>query len=367
MEKQKKAVVFRAGLSVLLAAMLAISGCSKQAAQTASSNASSSETSSTTRVITDMDGNKVTIPSKVTRVATSWPGFCNAIFTVTGSTNKIVATNSAIKNYPWAMKIYPSLKNIQFPFGGTGLNAEQLIQAKPDVAFLRSDDGGAISQVKQAGIPVVMISYKHNNMQDVIDSVLLTGKILGGNDLKRAQSYEKYFQANLKKVAAATANIPQDKKTKIIYMSVQGGISVWGKNLPQQESIAKAGAINVAADSVDRTKTVSVEQLLAWNPDVIVVDGNLASSNLAQNPAWQQLSAVKNNKVYTCPSGVFGWARLGSESALQVLWLGKTIYPDRFKDVNLEKETMNFYKTYFGYTLTKEQADLILAGKSPQG
>lgn len=366
MKKQKSASRVLTLIAVALAAALAFSGCSGQTGQSTSSSTSSSATTSGTRIITDMDGNKVTIPNKVTRVATSWPGFCNAIFTVTGSTNKIVATSPAIKQYPWAMKIYPALNNVQFPFGGTSTNIEQLIQAKPDVAFLRASDGGNVDQVKQAGIPVVMISYKHNNMQDVIDSVLLTGKVLGGDDLKRAESYSKYFQANLKKVAAATANIPQNKKTKIIYMSVQGGISVWGKNMPQQESIAKAGAINLAANDIDGSKNVSVEQLVSWNPDLIVVDGNLSASSLVKNPAWQQLSAVKNNKVYTAPSGVFGWARLGSESALQVLWLAKTIYPDRFKDVNLQKETINFYKTYFGYTLTKDQADLILAGKSPQ-
>ncbi|AKA69595.1 hypothetical protein [Clostridium scatologenes] len=130
-----------------------------------SSGENSNKKSEVTKTIVDMDGNSVKVPQKITKVATSWPGFCNVIFTVSGKNNKIVATSPAIKkSYPWAIKLYPELKNISYPFNGETTNIEQLLKSKPDVAFLRKGDN--IQKVKDAGIPVIMIDYKHNSVED---------------------------------------------------------------------------------------------------------------------------------------------------------------------------------------------------------
>ncbi|MEG2717773.1 MAG: ABC transporter substrate-binding protein, partial [Eubacterium sp.] len=68
--------------------------------------------------------------------------------------------------------------------------------------------------------------------------------------------------------------------------------------------------------------------------------------------------------VYRNPQGIFQWDRFGSESALQVLWVAKTLYPDKFTDIDMKKETISFYKEYLNYDLSDEYADAILAGKN---
>jgi iron complex transport system substrate-binding protein len=125
------------------------------------------------------------------------------------------------------------------------------------------------------------------------------------------------------------------------------------------------GAINEAANEVDGYKEVSMEQLLKWNPDEIIVDGNLKKSKVAKNPSWNQLKAVKDNKVFVSPSGVFSWARLGTESALQLLWMAKNIYPQKFQDIDIAKETKYFYKNFFEYELKDNEVKEILNCENP--
>lgn len=313
-----------------------------------------------TREVTDMDGNKVALPAKVEKVGTSWPGFCNVIFTV-GGNKKLSLGPDSLKKYPWAVKIFPNIKNINYPFANKA-NIEEVIKDKPDVLFLRKGD--EIDKFKEANIPVVMIDYKNNTIEDVINAVVLTGQVLGNDEYKKAVEYKNYFNSNIKKISSVTSKMKDSDKPRTIYLSVSGGASVWGKNTPQDEAINIAGGIN-AANDVDGYKTVSIEQLLKWDPDVIIIEGDSKKSEIANTDAWKQLKAVKNNKVFISPNGVFAWARLGSESALQLPWLSKTLHPDQFKDININNETKNFYSQYFNYKLTDNELLKILNAQNP--
>lgn len=359
--KNKKKIL----LSILIILMFSIiTACETSNTTNTSNNAPSNDTAqsqNSTREITDMDGNKVTLPAKVEKVGTSWPGFCNVIFTVGGNT-KLSTGPAALKKYPWAMKIFPNISNINYPFAGK-TNVEEIINSKPDVLFLRKGD--EIDKIKEAKIPVVMINYKNNNIKDVIDAVVLTGKVLGDDEYKKALQYKDYFNSNIKKISSITSKLKDIDKPKTIYLSISGETSVWGKNMPQDEAITIAGGINAAANDIDGYKPVSMEQLLKWNPDVIIVEGDSKKSELTKTDAWKQLSAVKNNKVFTSPNGVFAWARLGSESALQLPWLAKTLHPDQFKDINIEKDTKDFYSKFFKYNITDDEISKILNAQNP--
>jgi iron complex transport system substrate-binding protein len=86
---------------------------------------------------------------------------------------------------------------------------------------------------------------------------------------------------------------------------------------------------------------------------------------LYSNPQWSQVNAIKNKKVYVNPMGVFLWDRYGMESALQFQWLAKMLHPDQFKDLDMVKETQNFYKTFLNYNLTADEANKILNAQNP--
>jgi iron complex transport system substrate-binding protein len=82
--------------------------------------------------------------------------------------------------------------------------------------------------------------------------------------------------------------------------------------------------------------------------------------------AWSTIPAIKNNRVYANPVGTFLWSRYSCEEALQVLWVAKTLYPDLFQDVDMVKEVREFYKKFYNYDLSVENAQRILSAQDPQ-
>jgi iron complex transport system substrate-binding protein len=186
-------------------------------------------------------------------------------------------------------------------------------------------------------------------------TVRLTGQILGDAETRRANEYCDYLDANIQRVAAVVSSIPQAQRPTIYHISsgsdpVASVLRTDGRNTVMQNWIETSGGTNVAADSVDGNgKTVSVEQLLAWNPDVIIVGapaamGEAIKSLIMTDSKFGTLKAVKDGKVFINPFGVFGWDRYGTEQALQLLWVAKTLYPDKFANLDAETDTILYPK-----------------------
>lgn len=88
-------------------------------------------------------------------------------------------------------------------------------------------------------------------------------------------------------------------------------------------------------------------------------------NNLLNDPSWQKVNAVKNSKVYFNPDGAFYWDRYSAEEALQIQWAAKIIHPDKFSNIDIVKETRNFYKTFLNYDLSEEEANRIINDDPP--
>ena len=115
--------------------------------------------------------------------------------------------------------------------------------------------------------------------------------------------------------------------------------------------------------------TVTIEEIVKANPDIIIIGGTQSRKGIEQlmnDPQWASLKAVQNGRVYSNPVGTFNWDRYSAESALQILWAGQMIQPELFSDVNLVKETQEFYKTFLHYDLSIDDAQRIIAGEGPQ-
>jgi iron complex transport system substrate-binding protein len=108
---------------------------------------------------------------------------------------------------------------------------------------------------------------------------------------------------------------------------------------------------------------VSMEKVLGWNPDIIVIDFG-TPSDLYNDSKWKNIKAVKTKMVFNQPVGVFIWDRPTAESAaLHPLWLAKLAYPERFTDINLVSEIKKFYHDTMDFNLTDDQAQAVLSAK----
>ena len=119
--------------------------------------------------------------------------------------------------------------------------------------------------------------------------------------------------------------------------------------------LRKAGAENVASGLKGRWPVVSPEQIVAWNPDVIFVGsgwGGFVAARLLDNPQLKVVKAVRDRKVFDFPSNIGWWDFPAPHCVLGIVWVAKTLYPERFKDLSIQAVADDYYKKYLGYSFT---------------
>ncbi len=348
-------------LATLLLMLLLLSGCTneKQNSEKASSEKAAA---STYRTITYYDGQKITVPYRINRVASGWNAQ-NSVIAMLGYGDKIVATTEMIKASPTFGKFVPSIKDAVACYSASGeLNREGLLTAKPDVAFMTSS-GSRKQQLQEMGISVAYL--KGNSLQNLVDRTVITGRILGDDAYQRALKYVEYYNDNVRKVSERISKIPQAKRVKV-YHCMGKPLMTQGAPSLVQDWMDLAGAINIARDwnlaktGASGLANASIEQIVAADPDVIVCMNAADVQAIKADRRWNVVRAVKEDRVYVNPKGLFLWCRETTEEALQFLWLAKTLYPEAFRDIDMAKETKYFYKTFYRIDLTEKDVQMFL-------
>jgi iron complex transport system substrate-binding protein len=109
--------------------------------------------------------------------------------------------------------------------------------------------------------------------------------------------------------------------------------------------------------------TFSHEQLLAWDPEVMILSSADEVARVYADPRLSTVSAIRNRRVAAIPTGVHLWGNRTVEEPLTVLWAAQFIHPDLFKDWDIRDEVAAFYATFFKTPLTKPQVEEILNGR----
>lgn len=320
-----------------------------------------------TKVIKDVDGQEVTIPVTPERVANLWHANNQVILTL-GGAPKLSATTHYVTTIPWFRQVYPDITKVPAPIAANNdLNMEALLATKPDVVLVSSEKQA--EAVRQAGLTAVRVGF--SDMNGLMQTVNLTAEVLGTQGAyERAQKYNAYMQKNLKLIEERLKDLPDSERPKVMHIGSGTKVqNVSGSGIVIDEWIKIAGGQNVAADQKGM-KDVSMEQITAYAPEVIIIGGDASAKGvqtIKSDAAWKDIPAVKNDKVIRNPYGTFNWDRYSTEEALQVLWAAKTLHPQKFADIDMVKETQEFYSTFFGYSLSADDAQRILAGEAPEG
>ena len=371
-----KIAKFHSGLALTTSLLLAaLTGCG--AANTASSSSSSAAASSSvsapassnsaqkhtsffvkdngdgTKVIKDIDGKEVTVPTHPERIADLWHAN-NQIVLLLGGADKLSATTTAVKSLEWFKQVHPGIDKVDAPVKGTDVNMEQLLADKPDVVLASSKD--QISKTSAADIPSVHVEFQ--NFADLKRTVELTAEVIGTNDaIDRANKYLAYLEKNENLIKERLKDVKGNPKV----LHISGGsdlTKVDGSKSLIGEWMKLAGAKN-SLDGVENLKNISLEQIIASQPEYIIIGGADAQKGvdaIKADAVWADVPAVKNGKIIKNPVGTFNWDRYSAEEALQILWAAKLFHPEQFKDVDLVKETREFYSTFYGYNLTDDEA-----------
>lgn len=272
-----------------------------------------------------------------------------------------MATTPLIKQQHWFATVDPGIKKVTAPFAGDQVQSEELLKTKPDVVI--ASDPAQIKAARQAKLPTVNAMY--NNFAGLKKSVRLTANILGGNAPTIAKKYNHELDGNISLVKRHLKGVKQ-RPTVVHFVNSSDLTKVDGKKTIVDQWIKLAGGKNAITKTGNQI-TVTAEELLKVNPDVIIV-GSCSTAKARQalksNQQLRNLKAVKDNKVYGNPQGTFPWDRYSAEEALQILWAAKLLHPNQLKDINMTQQTKKFYQTYYHYRLSDKQVQQILNGEN---
>ena len=321
-----------------------------------------------TRVIKDMAGREMEIPTKIEKVFTTSSVGTIALYSINPSL--IAGLNSDVTELEekYLTKEYTSLPVLGRYKAGDSANEEEILKAAPDIILSMGDiDERWISEADEAqeklGIPFLMIDGDMENMDATYEFL---GDILGEEE--RCKVLADYVKETIEDTKKIADTIAEDERVRVYYGSGEP-LSTNVAGSIHAQAIDLIGAINVADVTVEKatgTVEVSIEEVLNWDPDLIIAikDSKEDESSyeiIKTDPKWANISAVKEGHVYAIPNAPFNWFdRPPSINRLMgVRWLGNLVYPEYF-DIDIKQETKDFYELFYHRPLTDDEVDEIL-------
>lgn len=324
-----------------------------------------------TREITDMAGRKVTVPTAENIESVFSAGPVAAIFLYMVAPDKLLGWNYELNDVEKSIILdkYQDLPN----FGmGDAVNYEAVIAANPTIAINSGkindamvSDCDALSE--SLGIPVVAVDNELNNSAEAFRFM---GELLGVED--HAEELAQYAEQVFTDINALS-DIPEEKKVSVYFGNGEDSLETAPRGSQHAQILDAINAVNVAdLELGDGSRVqISAEQLLAWNPDVIVVNGepkadksgSSAAEDILSNPDYASLKAVQDQKVYGTPNAPFSWVDrpAGPNRLIGMRWFSALIYPEYIKcDIN--EEIHKFFDLFYHVDLSDEQLENVLKG-----
>ena len=365
-------------LALLICLVMSVSlltGCSETKAATEeptqSAEQDATQETAETREITDMAGRKVTVPAAENIESVFSAGPVAAIFLYMVAPDKLLGWNYELNDVEKSIILdkYQDLPN----FGmGDAVNYEAVIAANPTIAINSGkindamvSDCDALSE--SLGIPVVAVDNELNNSAEAFRFM---GELLGVED--HAEELAQYAEQVFTDINALS-DIPEEKKVSVYFGNGEDSLETAPRGSQHAQILDVINAVNVAdLELGDGSRVqISAEQLLAWDPDVIVVNGepkadksgSSAAEDILSNPDYASLKAVQDQKVYGTPNAPFSWVDrpAGPNRLIGMRWFSALIYPEYIKcDIN--EEIHKFFDLFYHVDLSDEQLQNVLKG-----
>ena len=339
--------------AVLIMLAVFAAGCSS------SKNTAESKGSGATVTITDMLGRKVTMPKTIHHILALHP-IPTGLLAIMAPQDQVsidqVFQKSLKNNQPqYTTEEFNRLSGL--PVTGVyfmGLSTEQILKLHPDVVITMVGDTNIDKEQQQTGIPFFAVSKAPTS--DYETTIRLVGQIVGQQ--KRANEMADFWAKTVQSVQDASAKATQHPS--VMYTGKNGNTTnIPGKNTVFGSTIDTAGGQNVgdqlpSADASNEDNAVSIEQIVKWNPDIIIAAGAATKNKMMTDPQWASLQAVQGHHVYA-PRAFAGLD--GLQAVLGMVWAQGVVLDgdDAAAEAHLTSVMQDYYKLFYGHTLTSAQ------------
>ena len=375
-------------LIVCLLALASFCGCTGTAPDTAPTDPDR------IRTVTDMRGRMVELPVTIERVVIIDDGFVEGIMYRFGMQDRIVGlggeccqvsydysferVDGTTDDYHGGMNpvgyLVPELAGLpQVVASGTGINYEMLASLDPDIVILREGASSfragseenlkkTVATIGSLDIPLVILVgppfQEYPNVDHIGEEIRLIGEVFSREE--DADALASYLDVQVDEIRRRTADVPVDEKPRVMQLGLsprarQGGGAgmAWGGDTIESYFIEEIANAKNAYEGTGAFVVISTEQILALDPDVIVLptaQGYHPASELYTASYYrnlQELSAVKNHRIYALPWTPYNWAKR-FEYPIEAMVIAKAAYPDRFADILVHEWALEFYQDVYG-------------------
>lgn len=313
-------------------------------------------TSAVAETVVDANGRDVVIPETVERVAITCQGGATQEVVVFGGADKIVA-QPPMTQFDQLIAMYPQMADVTNAGSFDDLNIETLVACEPDIALVSVTSSKGNAQIEEVGIPTYVMWVGQATVDALLQEFLNVSRILGNPE--KGERLVAYWEDVLDRVGSIADAVPESER-KTVYCLQTASITDANTGDWRRSWIDTVGA-DFAVPESDLNGEVTIEKVMTWDPDVIVVTGGYDLAGLYDDGAIQELSAIRNRQVHAAPIGAFWWERPSPESILGFLWLAQVVYPDYATDIDLARETKDFFREFYDYELSDEEYQSFFA------
>lgn len=298
-------------------------------------------------------GREVSIPQKVTRIISLQPE-ASRILVALGCADNLVGFDYFLNKYdPLFSRLCPRSKNLPVvAYPDASVNLENVIRLNPDLIIASPYDTHIPDSLQQkTGVPVVAVSSL-GRVEKLLEEIRLIGRVMGRSE--RAAELIAFFQETTGRVSRAAGAVAPEQRPRVY-------LCFWSSLVRTPviyEPVTIAGGRNVAQDlagrhSVSDRTVVSIEQVVRWDPDIILVHGNYSPSQRAVtvesvlgDKRLRSIKAVRDKRVFYT-FGFWSWWD-PAEVLIETLYLAKVFHPALFQNLDLVKEGNAIYKKVYG-------------------
>lgn len=289
-------------------------------------------------LVTDFRGKELRLARPAQRIVCLIESALSGLYML-GAENRVVgiSTNIYRSVFPYYAAMDGRIQKKKLPAPGNWdfVNLESVIALKPDLVVIWSKQSESIAVLEERGIPVFGVFL--NRKEDVFQAIRSLGRLTGTEG--RAGEIIRYTQEEVARFAGRVEKIAVSERPRVYYMWAQGNLETSCGGSTVDDLISLAGGRNVCASLPQEHAVVSLEKILSWNPEVIVMWYNERKdpADVLKDPQWRTLRAVRDKRVHEFPEVFLCdlWT-LKFQHALKMV--ARWCHPALWADVNLEKE-----------------------------
>lgn len=340
----KKLVAF----ILVLFMILSITACGRIEKPEVSTTEVTAATDNYPVTVIDHAGREVVIENEPERLVSGYY-ISTSVLIALDLDDKLVGIEAKANKRPIYSLATPEL--LELPNVGTAkeFDLEGCAALEPDLVILPIKLKGAAETLEALGIDVLLVNPENQELLSGMINIIASAT----NTVNRAEKLLEFTAAQEAYLGEKVSSVAAPG----VYLAGNSGVlSTAGNAMYQSDMIRLAGGANVAAEIEDAYWVeIDYEQLLAWNPEYIIVasDATYTVDDILNDPNLANCTAVVNGDVYKMPNKAEAWDSPVPSGILGALWLANVLHNDLLTDADCSEKIDTYYETFYGFNYSE--------------